>query len=37
MFVMCEEWVDTGLVEEFSALGLGEDEVGKDQESEVGV
>lgn len=32
-----EEGVDVGLVEEAGALSLGQDEVGEDEEAEVGV
>lgn len=35
--MVCEEGVDVGLVEEFGALSLGKDEVGEDEEAEVGV
>ena len=37
MFMVCEEWVDVCLIEEFGALSLGKDEVGEDEEAEVGV
>lgn len=37
MFVVGEEGVDVGLVEEFGALSLGEDKVGEEDEAEVGV
>ena len=37
VFVGGEERVDVGLVDEAGALGLGEDEVGEEEEAEVGV
>ena len=37
VFVVGEERVDLGLVEELGALGLGKDEVGEDEEADVGV
>lgn len=37
VFVVGEEGVDVGLVEEAGALGLGEDEVGEEEEADVGV
>lgn len=37
VFMMSEKRVDLLLVEESGALGLGEDEVGEDDEAEVGV
>lgn len=36
-FILGKEWVDVGLVEEACALGLGQNEVGKEEEAEVGV
>lgn len=37
VFVVGEEGVDMGLVDEFCALGLGEDEVAEEEEAEGGV
>ena len=34
VFVVGEEGVDVGLVEEFGALGLGKDEVGEENKAE---
>lgn len=36
-FVLSKEGVDVGLVEEACALGLGQNEVGEEEEAEVGV
>lgn len=36
-FILGKEGVDVGLVEDASALGLGQDEVGQEEEAEVGV
>ena len=37
VFVVCEERVDMGLVYEPCALGLGEDEIAEEEETEGGV
>ena len=37
MFMLGEEWVDLGLVDKFGALGLGEDEIAEEKETEGGV
>lgn len=37
MFVIREKWVDVGLVEELCPLGLREDEVREDDETEIGI
>lgn len=37
VFVGGEEGVDVGLVDETGALGLGEDEVGEEEEAQIGV
>lgn len=36
-FILGKEGVDVGLVEDACALGLGQDEVGEEEEAEVGV
>lgn len=36
-FVVLEEWVDVGLVDDAGALGLGEDEVEEEEKADVGV
>ena len=37
VFMMGEEGVDVGLVDEFCALGLGKDEVAEEEEADGGV
>ena len=37
MFIVGEEWVDVGLVDKPCTLGLGEDEVAEEEETEGGV
>lgn len=37
MLVLREKGVDIGLIDEFCALGLGEDEVGEGEEAKVGI
>ncbi len=37
VFMMGEEGVDVGLVDEFCALGLGKDEVAEEEETDGGV
>jgi hypothetical protein len=37
LFVLDDEGLNVGVVEEFGALGLGEDEVGEEEEADPGV
>lgn len=37
VFMLGEEWVDLGLVDEFCALSLGEDEIAEEKETKGGV